>query len=65
MDGSDDTLDQFCDGLYQFTRYSSFRELSTLVHTDIVSSIEFDKDGEYFAVAGMSKKIKVYSDLCM
>ena len=58
------TLDQFSDGLYRFTRYSTFRELSRLVYTDptlsssIVSSIEFDKDGEFLAVAGVSKKIK-------
>ena len=65
-EGSDNTLHQFSDGLYRFTRYSTFRELSGLVYTDpnlnssIVSSIEFDKDGEYLAVAGVSKKIKVW-----
>ena len=63
-EGSDDTLHQFCDGLYRFTRYSTFRELSGLVYSDSngnssVSSIEFDKDGDYFAVAGVSKRIKV------
>ncbi|KAL5484611.1 hypothetical protein EMCRGX_G021140 [Ephydatia muelleri] len=66
-EGAEDTLDQFSDGLYRFTRYSTFRELSGLVYTDpnlnssIVSSIEFDKDGEYLAVAGVSKKIKIFN----
>ena len=71
MEGAEDTLDQFSDGLYRFTRYSTFRELSGLVYTDpnlnssIVSSIEFDKDGEYLAVAGVSKKIKVCVCACV
>jgi len=27
----------------------------------IVSSIEFDKDGEFFVIAGVAKKIKLYN----
>ena len=61
--GSNDTLDQFCDGLYRFTRYSTFRELSGLdpnLNPSIVSSIEFDNEGEFFALGGLSMNIKVY-----
>lgn len=53
--------------LERFTRYSSWRELSSLNYGDpstacsIVSSIDFDRDGEVFAVAGVTKKIKVGS----
>lgn len=59
-------LDQFTDCLSKFTRYSSLRPLATLSYADvyngssIVSSIEFDKDNDYFAIAGVTKKIKVF-----
>ena len=46
----------------------SIKELATLTYGDttgIVSSIEFDKDGEFFAVAGVTKKIKVMSVRCV
>ena len=65
----DESLEQFCDSLQKFTRFNSFRELATLTYGDqtnnccIVSSIEFDRDGEFFAVAGVTKKIKVYNDV--
>ena len=64
MEGAEDTLDHFSDGLYRFTRYSTFKELSGPIYTDIlnssaVSSMEFDKDDDYFAVAGINKRIKV------
>ena len=65
VDDSGGTLEQFSDGLYQFTRYTRFRQLSVLVWSDsilesrIVSSIEFDKDGDYLAVGGVNNKIKV------
>ena len=61
----EESLAQFSEGVYKFTRYQSFRELATLSYGDqatgccIVSSLEFDKDGEFFAVAGVTKKIKV------
>ena len=47
------------------------RELAGLVCTDpnlnpsIVTSIEFDKDGKYLAMAGVSKKIKVCLCACV
>lgn len=28
-------------------------------------SIEFDKDNEYFAIAGVTKKIKVHINICV
>ena len=56
---------KFSEDLYKFTRYQSFRELSGLAYRDEtasccnVSSIDFDRDGEFFAVAGATMKIKV------
>ena len=61
----EESLAQFMTDVHNFTRYQSFRELSGLTYGDqtsnccIVSSLEFDKDGEFFAVAGVTKKIKV------
>ena len=55
----------FAETLEQFTRFSGWREVSSLNYGDqsnacsIVSSIEFDRDGEVFAVGGVTKKIKV------
>lgn len=60
------SLKQFCDGLHKFTQFRMFKELASLTYGEpsnkccIVSSIEFDRDGEYFAVAGVTKKIKVH-----
>ena len=48
-------------------RYNSVRPLATLAYTtdmfnnsSIVSSIEFDKNQEFFAIAGVTKRIKIY-----
>lgn len=64
---SSDGLKEFTENLSKFTRYSSMRPLATLNYatdllngTSIVSSIEFDKDNEFFAIAGVTKKIKVF-----
>jgi E3 ubiquitin-protein ligase RFWD2 len=61
------TLDSFSNCLSKFTRYNSVRPLATLSYTSdmfsnasIVSSIEFDKDNEFFAIAGVTKRIKIY-----
>ena len=57
--------EDFASTLDQFAKYSTWKEVSTLNYGDqsnacsIVSSIEFDKDGEMFAVGGVTKKIKV------
>lgn len=59
--------EDFAETLEQFTRFSGWREISSLNYGDqsntcsIVSSIEFDRDGELFAVGGVTKKIKVTS----
>ena len=72
---STQTYSKFLQTLVNSTQFSSFRDLATLFYGDgntgassVVSSIEFDKDGELFAVAGVTKKIKVgmwiyYSEL--
>ena len=51
----------------QSNLYHSIRPLATLAYTtdmfnnsSIVSSIEFDKDQEFFAIAGVTKRIKIY-----
>ncbi|CAG2177091.1 unnamed protein product, partial [Oppiella nova] len=66
-DTSTDGLHEFADTLNKFTSFSSLRPLATLCYasdlftgSSIVSSIEFDKDSEYFAIAGVTKKIKVF-----
>ena len=63
---STQTYSKFLETLVNSTQFSSFRDLATLFYGDgntgassVVSSIEFDKDGELFAVAGVTKKIKV------
>ncbi|XP_060523711.1 E3 ubiquitin-protein ligase COP1-like isoform X1 [Cylas formicarius] len=60
-------LDRFRESLIKFSTYNSLRVLTTLNYsTDlfnnstIVSSIEFDKDNEFFAIAGVTRKIKVF-----
>ncbi|KAL9266877.1 E3 ubiquitin-protein ligase COP1-like protein [Drosera capensis] len=59
-------LDDFQSVLTNFTRYSRLRVIAELRHGDvfhsanIVSSIEFDRDEELFATAGVSKRIKVF-----
>ena len=64
---SHDGLEEFSRCLAKFTRYSKLHPLATLSYTtdifnnaSIVSSIEFDKDNELFAIAGVTKRIKVY-----
>ena len=66
-DTSIDGLHEFSDTLNKFTSFSTLRPLATLCYasdlftgSSIVSSIEFDKDSEYFAIAGVTKKIKVF-----
>nr|KAG5699838.1 hypothetical protein BaRGS_034612 [Batillaria attramentaria] len=67
-EGGGKELDDFTNCLSKFTRYSSFRPLATLSYavdlfngsSSIVSSIEFDRDCDFFAIAGVTKKIKVY-----
>ncbi|KAJ8896466.1 hypothetical protein PR048_001810 [Dryococelus australis] len=60
-------LDMFRENLVKFSRYNTLRPLATLNYSSdifnsstIVSSIEFDKDNEFFAIAGVTKRIKVF-----
>lgn len=60
-------LDIFRENLVKFSRYNTLRPLATLNYSSdifnnstIVSSIEFDKDNEFFAIAGVTKRIKVF-----
>uniref|UniRef100_A0AAF5Q6T2 RING-type domain-containing protein n=1 Tax=Wuchereria bancrofti TaxID=6293 RepID=A0AAF5Q6T2_WUCBA len=63
-----DTLDDFSRVLHGMSQYGSFRRLASLNYNvadataalSIVSSIEFDKDSEFFILAGVAKRIKVY-----
>lgn len=60
-------LDVFRENLVKFSRYNSLRPLATMYYSNdlqtsstIVSSIDFDKDNEYFAIGGVTKRIKVF-----
>lgn len=59
-------LADFQSVLTTFTRYSRLRVIAELRHGDIfhsaniVSSIEFDRDDQLFATAGVSRRIKVF-----
>ncbi|KAA8526553.1 hypothetical protein F0562_008244 [Nyssa sinensis] len=61
-------LADFQSVLTTFTRYSRLRVIAELRHGDllhpanIVSSIEFDRDDELFATAGVSRRIKVVNE---
>jgi len=63
----DSGLNTFRDSLAAVTKYSRCKPIATVnfvgenfAQASIVSSIEFDRDYEHFAVAGVSKKIKLY-----
>lgn len=65
-------LDEFRENLVKFSRYNTLRRLATLNYSSdmfnnstIVSSIEFDKDNEFFAIAGVTKRIKVFDYLAV
>ena len=66
---AEDTLSVFASGLKRLTKYTSLKELSALSYGDpdqacsIVSSMEFDNNCDFFAVAGVTKVIKVGIDL--
>ncbi|GAB4826528.1 coatomer subunit alpha, variant 2 [Ancistrocladus abbreviatus] len=59
-------LEDFQSVLSTFTRYSRLKVIAELRHGDIfhsvniISSIEFDRDDELFAIAGVSRRIKVF-----
>ncbi|CAD5235755.1 unnamed protein product [Bursaphelenchus xylophilus] len=62
-----DYLEEFSHVLTGISQYAEIKRLATLNYNietssnlSIVSSIEFDRDGEFFVVAGVTKKIKLY-----
>ncbi|KAL3695159.1 hypothetical protein R1sor_008810 [Riccia sorocarpa] len=63
---SDDWLGCFFDSLCKYARYSRFEVKATLRHGDLlntanmVCSLSFDRDEEFFATAGVCKRIKVF-----
>ncbi|KAJ6393585.1 hypothetical protein OIU77_022924 [Salix suchowensis] len=61
-----DCLGSFFDGLCKYARYSKF-EVRGLLRTgdfnnsaNVICSLSFDRDADYFAAAGVSKKIKIF-----
>lgn len=64
----DPNLSDFGNCVCKFSQFSSMRPLATIDYagdkfpasSNIASSIEFDKDGEFFAVAGLTKKIRIF-----
>ncbi|XP_076041505.1 E3 ubiquitin-protein ligase COP1-like isoform X1 [Oratosquilla oratoria] len=71
IENPDSCLDKFGHCMSKFTQFSSLRPLATIStvhyaseahngHSNIASSIEFDKDSEYFAVAGLTKRIRIF-----
>lgn len=65
-EGYTEGLEDFQSVLSTFTRYSRLRVVAELRQGDlfnsanIVSSIEFDRDDELFATAGVSRRIKIF-----
>ncbi|PIA49101.1 hypothetical protein AQUCO_01300152v1 [Aquilegia coerulea] len=61
-----DHLGVFFDGLCKYARYNKFELRGTLKNRDllnsanVICSLSFDRDEEYFAAAGVSKKIKIF-----
>lgn len=59
-------LGSFFEGLCKFACYSKFEELGTLRNRDLLNSanvicaLSFDRDEDYIAVGGVSKKIKIF-----
>ncbi|PKU62258.1 protein SUPPRESSOR OF PHYA-105 1 [Dendrobium catenatum] len=63
---STDCLGSFFEGLCKYARYSKFevrgsiRNVDILNSANVICSLSFDRDEEYFAAAGVSKKIKIF-----
>ncbi|XP_020520321.1 protein SPA1-RELATED 4 isoform X2 [Amborella trichopoda] len=62
----DDRIGVFFDGLCKYALFSKFKVRATLRNGDllnsanVICSLSFDRDEEYFASAGVSKKIKIF-----
>ncbi|KAL1828502.1 protein SPA1-RELATED 2 [Daucus carota subsp. sativus] len=66
MKKSTDDLGAFYNGLGKYARYTKFKVCATLstenlYNLNIISSLSFDPNEDYFAVAGVSKKIKIHN----
>ncbi|XP_072974040.1 protein SUPPRESSOR OF PHYA-105 1-like isoform X1 [Typha angustifolia] len=63
---STDHLGTFFEGVCKYARYNRFeicgslKNLDTLNSANVICSLNFDRDEEYFAAAGVSKKIKIF-----
>ena len=61
-----DRLGAFFDGLCKYARHSRFEVRGVLrngefnTSSNVICSLSFDRDEDYFAAAGVSKKIKIY-----
>ncbi|XVF13017.1 hypothetical protein REPUB_Repub08aG0170900 [Reevesia pubescens] len=61
-----DSLGAFFDGLCKYARYSKFEARGMMRSgefnnsANVVCSLSFDRDEDYFAAAGVSKKIKIF-----
>ncbi|RDX95342.1 Protein SPA1-RELATED 2, partial [Mucuna pruriens] len=61
-----DTLGVFFDSLCKYARYRKFEVRGILRNADfnnpanVICSLSFDRDEDYFAAAGISKKIKIF-----
>ncbi|GJQ09512.1 hypothetical protein GpartN1_g1303.t1 [Galdieria partita] len=59
-------LNTFREDLYKFSKYSGLHCKAILKHAEIpnisniISSIEFDRDSEYIATAGVTKRIRIF-----
>ncbi|KAM7494322.1 hypothetical protein LguiB_028931 [Lonicera macranthoides] len=64
-----DRLGVFFNGLCKYARYSKFEVCGLMRNGDfntsanVICSLDFDRDEDFFAAAGVSKKIKIY-DYC-
>lgn len=61
-----DRLGVFFNGLCKYARYSKFEVCGIMRNGDfntsanVICSLDFDRDEDFFAAAGVSKKIKIY-----
>ncbi|XP_058100243.1 protein SPA1-RELATED 2-like isoform X2 [Magnolia sinica] len=61
-----DRLGAFFEGICKYARYSKFevrgalRNVDLLNSANVICSLSFDRDEDFFAAAGVSKKIKIF-----
>lgn len=65
-------LDTFRENLVRFSKFNTLRPLATMHYSSdlhnnstIVSTIVFDKDNEFFAIGGVTRRIKVFDYLAV